>query len=88
MSEPLFYDPDTDPLEIFQLVEKIGQGSYGQVFKAIDRRDNTHIALKIIPMDEDMNLLEREINILKECKHENIVQFKGAFLKEEDLWVN
>jgi mitogen-activated protein kinase kinase kinase kinase 2 len=76
-----------DPEVIFTLLEKIGQGSYGEVFKARDNRDQQTVALKLIPADEDNQHVEREITILKECKHENIVLFKGAFLKDEDLWV-
>ena len=77
-----------DPTAIFTLLEKIGQGSYGEVFKARDNRDNKLVAVKIIPIEEDMTNVEREIHIMQDCKHINIVEFKGAFTKDSDLWVN
>jgi cyclin-dependent kinase 2 len=76
-----------NPLDVFEIVEKIGQGSYGEVFKCRDKRDNTMAAVKVIPMDADISSVQKEIAILEQCQCENIVTYKGAFHDETNLWV-
>ena len=65
------------PLQ-YEKIEKIGEGTYGVVYKALDKLTNKTIALKKIPLE---NLDEgvpstaiREISLLKEMNHENIVR--------------
>lgn len=75
------------PLEVFEIVEKIGQGSYGEVFKCKDKRDNTMAAVKVIPMDGDIATVQREIAILEQCHCDNIVAYKGSFHDDTNLWI-
>jgi cyclin-dependent kinase 5 len=62
----------------YERVEKIGEGTYGTVFKAKDRETGDIVALKIVRLDEDdegvPSAALREICILKELKHPNIVR--------------
>ena len=61
----------------YEKVEKLGQGSYGAVYKAMDLKNNTACALKkqILDCDEEgvPTSTLREISILKELPHPNIV---------------
>lgn len=75
------------PSEVFSVLEKIGHGSYGEVFKCEDKRDGQLCAVKLIPIDSDISQLEKEITILQDCKCENIVQYKGSFSDGEAVWV-
>ena len=57
---------DADPEEIFEINAKLGEGSYGAVFKALDKRDGTTVAIKVLQVEnEDAADLQKEINILK-----------------------
>jgi len=77
-----------DPSELFEILAKLGEGSYGSVFKALDKRDGLIVAIKVLEMDsEDTAELQKEINILKECHSEHIVAYKGSFEKDRNIWI-
>ena len=65
-------------MERYQKLEKIGEGTYGVVYKAKDRVSETIIALKRIRLEaEDEGIPStaiREISLLKELRHPNIVR--------------
>lgn len=78
-----------DPSTRFSLVSKLGKGSYGEVWKAIDTLDNTEVAVKIIrDVDFDSVELKREMSVLKELsQHPHIVTSRGTYLHNEDGWI-
>ena len=67
----------------YEIVEKIGEGTYGVVYKAHDRVTNETIALKKIRLeqvDEGVpSTAIREVSLLKELQHANIVRY-SAFI--------
>lgn len=74
-------------MERYQKLEKIGEGTYGVVYKAKDRVSETIIALKRIRLEaEDEGIPStaiREISLLKELRHPNIVRYgKLTFMKD------
>lgn len=66
-------------MERYQKLEKIGEGTYGVVYKAKDRVTDEIIALKKIRLEaEDEGIPStaiREISLLKELQHPNIVRY-------------
>lgn len=76
-------------LSRFQRIEKLGEGAYGVVYKAQDRETHELVALKRI----NLNSVEegipctaiREIAILKELHHPNIVRLLNVFHSESKL---
>lgn len=64
-------------MENYHRIEKIGSGTYGVVYKARDVRTNQFVALKKIRLEvEDEGVPStaiREISVLKELRHNNIV---------------
>ncbi|KAJ6235568.1 sterile20-like kinase [Anaeramoeba flamelloides] len=64
-----------DPSMIFELIEKLGKGSYGTVYKAREKGTGEIVAIKMIEIEDDEVLedLIIEIGILKKCKHKNII---------------
>jgi len=68
----------TDKLEKYQKISKIGEGTFGIVYKAIDRKSNEYVALKKVRlMQEEEGIPStaiREIALLKELIHVNIVK--------------
>lgn len=60
-------------------MEKIGEGTYGVVYKARDKLTNETIALKKIRLEQEdegvPSTAIREISLLKEMQHGNIVRF-------------
>lgn len=76
-----------DPEQLFQLLEKLGEGSYGSVHKGLHRASGTIVAIKIVPINGEINALKKEISILKECRNPNIVGYIGSYIKDTDLWL-
>lgn len=37
---------DVNPEEVFDILQQIGEGSYGTVYKALDKRNSTIVAVK------------------------------------------
>lgn len=72
--------------EQYDLIEIIGQGMYGKVYKALNKFENKFYAIKTmnfknITPKERLNI-ETEINLLQELKHPNIVLYKESFIDE------
>ena len=73
-------------MDNFEKVEKIGEGTYGVVYKARNRVTDEIVALKRIRLEQEEEGVPstaiREISLLKELKHENIVRYV-RFLRDE-----
>lgn len=72
--------------EKYDLIEIIGQGMYGKVYKALNKFENKFYAIKTmnfknITPKERLNI-DTEINLLQELKHPNIVLYKESFIDE------
>lgn len=80
---------DNDPKEEYKLVQSIGTGTYGEVYKALRLRTKELAAVKIIKVDakDDILAILQEIQTLRECRHCNIVQYFGSYFRNNKLWI-
>jgi len=73
-------------LKNFKDIKQIGEGTYGIVYRAIDKRCNTAYALKRIKLNQDQEGVPstciREISILKDLSHANIVKLHDVVLRQ------
>jgi serine/threonine protein kinase len=72
----------------FQQLEKLGEGTYATVFKGRNRQTGEHVALKEIHLDSEEGTPStaiREISLMKELKHENIVSLYDVIHTENKL---
>ena len=79
-----------DPNERMELMERLGKGSYGEVFKGRLLQTSEIVAVKMITLEEadgGMESVRKEIHILQACNHRNIVRYYGSYLQPESLWV-
>jgi len=79
-----------DPEEIYQKLERIGKGSFGAVYKGIDKRKEKEIAIKIIDLEDaedEIEDIQQEIAVLSQCKNAHVTRYFGSFLKGTDLWI-
>jgi len=78
-------------LEDFHKIEKIGEGTYGVVFKGRNKKTNEIVAMKKIRLEsEDEGVPStaiREISLLKELQHPNIVSLKDVLMQEAKLYL-
>lgn len=79
----------TDPLNRYERIQGLGEGTYGVVFKAKDKETGQIVALKRIRLenaDEGIPATAiREIAILKEMKHKNVVDLLSVIHTEAKL---
>jgi len=75
----------------YEKIEKLGEGTYGVVYKAKDRVNGDILALKKTRLEgEDEGVPStaiREISLLKELPHPNIVSLKDVIHKDQKLWL-
>ncbi|MQL93098.1 hypothetical protein Taro_025734 [Colocasia esculenta] len=80
-----------DRMDQYEKVEKIGEGTYGVVYKARDRLTNETIALKKIRLEQEdegvPSTAIREISLLKEMQHSNIVRLQDVVHSEKRLYL-
>ncbi|GAB2277548.1 hypothetical protein Dimus_012258 [Dionaea muscipula] len=66
----------------FQKIVKIGQGTYSNVYKAIDSVTGKIVAMKKVRFDtlekESVRFMAREILILRRLDHPNVVKLEGV----------
>eukprot|EP01097_Dermamoeba_algensis_P007595 TRINITY_DN4834_c0_g1_i1.p1 TRINITY_DN4834_c0_g1~~TRINITY_DN4834_c0_g1_i1.p1 ORF type:complete len:429 (-),score=53.48 TRINITY_DN4834_c0_g1_i1:425-1711(-) len=80
-------NPRADPETEFELVEKLGEGSYGSVWKAIHKSSGSELAIKKVPIDNDLEDLNKEINFMKTMSSPYIVNYFGSYYKDNELWI-
>ncbi|XP_071020629.1 mitogen-activated protein kinase kinase kinase kinase 2 isoform X3 [Oncorhynchus clarkii lewisi] len=78
-----------DPLNDYELIRRIGSGTYGDVFKARNIKSSAMAAIKIVKLDpgDDITSIQQEITMMKECKHKNIVAYFGSYHRNTKLWI-
>lgn len=79
----------TDPSGVFELIETVGSGTYGDVYKAKDVQSGRVAAVKIIKLEpgDNFSIIQQEILMMKNCQHPNIVAFYGSYLRRDKLWI-
>lgn len=80
-------DGRRDPGQDFVLCERLGEGSYGSVWRAEHAKTGTSTAIKRVPVDNDLEEIINEIKIMKQCKSPYIVNYFGSYFKDQELWI-
>ncbi|XP_020610289.1 serine/threonine-protein kinase 3-like [Orbicella faveolata] len=75
------------PEEVFDVLEKLGEGSYGSVFKAMHKESGQVVAIKQVPVDTDLQEIIKEISMMQQCDSPYVVKYYGSYFKNTDLWI-
>ncbi|OJD15623.1 STE/STE20/YSK protein kinase [Emergomyces pasteurianus Ep9510] len=79
-----------DPETFYTKQNCIGGGSFGKVYKGVDKRTGQAVAIKIIDVenaDDEVEDIIQEISILSELNSPYVTKYHGSFLKGSDLWI-
>ncbi|XP_019456460.1 PREDICTED: germinal center kinase 1-like isoform X1 [Lupinus angustifolius] len=74
----------------FSSLELIGQGSFGDVYKAFDKELNKEVAIKVIDLEEsedEIDDIQKEISVLSQCRSPYITEYYGSYLNQTKLWI-
>lgn len=75
------------PEEVFDVICKLGEGSYGSVYKALHKESCQMLAIKQVSVDTDLQEIIKEISIMQQCDSPYIVKYYGSYFKNTDLWI-
>jgi serine/threonine protein kinase len=75
----------------YELVEEIGKGAHGRVYRGLDTKTHGSVAVKEISLERlrqsDISSIMSEVELLKSLNHRNIVQYLGSFQTRQYLYI-
>jgi len=84
------FQAGVDPETIYVKQDRIGKGSFGEVFKGYDKRSKVPVAIKIIDLEDaedEIEDIQQEISILSQLDSNCITKYYGSYIKDNYLWI-
>ncbi|KIW29245.1 uncharacterized protein PV07_05070 [Cladophialophora immunda] len=74
----------------YQMLEELGSGSFGVVYKAIEKATGEIVAIKHVDLEsseEDLSDILSELSVLSSCSSPHVTKYRLAFLRRQTLWI-
>ena len=77
-----------DPDKLFTILQKVGQGNYGSVYKIQNNNTGQILAAKICKIESNnTDSFYKEINMLKQCDSPYILKYYSSYIKNNTIWI-
>ncbi|KAJ1720439.1 hypothetical protein LPJ53_004929 [Coemansia erecta] len=79
-----------NPNELFTKQDKIGRGSFGEVYRGFENRSKRQVAIKIIDLEsaeDEIEDIQQEIFILSQLDNSSVTKYFGSYLDGSKLWI-
>lgn len=77
-----------DPEKLFTIIQKIGQGNYGSVYKIQNNVTGEILAAKVCKIESNSTeSFYKEINMLKQCDSPYILKYYSSYIKNNTIWI-
>lgn len=76
--------------ELYEKIECIGKGSFGEVYKGREIATGKEVALKLVDLekaDEEIDVIQREIKVMSQISNPYVVQYYSSLMKGSTLWI-
>ncbi|KAK0534132.1 hypothetical protein OC834_001994 [Tilletia horrida] len=80
----------SDPEVYYVKQQRIGKGSFGEVYKGFSKITRKPVAIKIIDLEnaeDEIDDIQQEIAILSQLDSEHVTKYHGSWLKGTNLWI-
>ncbi|GAA5965175.1 hypothetical protein JCM8115_005379 [Rhodotorula mucilaginosa] len=84
------YARNEDPANLFVRQDRIGKGSFGEVYKGYSVRTKRAVAIKVINLEDaedEIEDIQSEISILSSLDSPFVTRYEGSWLRGTELWI-
>ncbi|GAA6062379.1 hypothetical protein JCM10212_003188 [Sporobolomyces blumeae] len=84
------YSRNADPADLFVRQDRIGKGSFGEVYKGYAVRTQKAVAIKVIDLEhaeDEIEDIQSEISILSSLDSPFVTRYEGSWLRGTELWI-
>ena len=82
--------PGLRPEERFSNLERIGRGSFGEVYRCTDSVSRETVAVKIIDLEQaedEIDDIQQEIAVMSQCDSPYVTRYFGSYVSGTKLWI-
>jgi len=71
-------------------LERIGKGSFGEVFRGVQRETGQTVAIKVIDLEQaedEIEDIQQEIAVMAQCDSPHVTRYYGSYVSGTKLWL-